>query len=382
MRHNAHRCRSAHRRRNSALRPAALIAALALVLVAGVSLDHRPVAATTSATPAHPKVFAYYYLWWSKSHWLSTLGSHYPANSTPLPLPARLAANGCDPTSLYPGNTLTDVPNALVGQDDPGAIAADVRAAASAGLAGFMVNWAGSGTANQTLASNPYNRRLQAVVDAVHAINQQGVPFKLWLSYKASAAILSPTAIDNDWAYLKARYASDPAFDHSQSSRLSVIWQGSRKYSLATLQRIAGHYRGSFRILGDESSWSGSRASYLDGDAYYWSSQDPYRNPQSFGQLATLAASVRNSGTNPDGSRKVWIAPIAPGYDKQLAGGHNCVPRNGGATMKLLYAGNAKTAPDAWGLISWNEVVEGTYIEPLRRYGNQDLGVVHSLVTG
>ena len=338
----------------------------------------RPATATAGSAP----MFAFYYLWWSKAHWLSTLGSHYPVNSSPLPLPARLAANGCNPVSNYAGNTLTDVPTALFSQDDPGRIAADVRAAAAAGLAGFIVNWAGSGTASQTVTSNPYNRRLQAVVDAVHQLNAAGTPFKLWISYQASASVLPMSSIIGDLDYLRAHYAADPALDRSKSARPTLIWQGSRKYSLASLQQVSARYRSTFRILGDESSWSASRAPYLDGDAYYWSSQDPYRNPQSFSQLATLAAAVRGSGTNPDHSRKVWVAPLTPGYDKQLAGGTNCVPRQGGQTMRTLDAGNARTSPDAWGVISWNEVVEGTYIEPLQRYGQQSLSTVHTLATG
>jgi hypothetical protein len=342
----------------------------------------QPATTTATSTGSVAPMFAMYYLWWSKSHWLSTLGSNYPVNSSPLPLPARLDSTGCNPVSLYAGNTLTDVPAALFSQDDPGRIASDVRQAAAAGLSGFIVNWAGSGTVSQTLSSNPYNKRLQAVVDAVHTLNASGVPFKLWISYKASASILPMSTITGDLDYLRAHYANDPAFDHSKSPRLTVIWQGSRKYSLTSLQQVAGRYRSVFRILGDESSWSTSRAAYLDGDAYYWSSQDPYRNPQSFSQLASLATAVRASGANPDGSRKVWVAPLAPGYDKQLAGGTNCVPRNGGQTMRALYAGNVKTNPDAWGVISWNEVVEGTYIEPLQRYGQQDLSTVHALVTG
>ena len=393
-------------RKLAGIRIAALLGLLGLTAAAVVSTgDHRVAASTvtanarpvtvramaaqpaaarpaTAATTTGPKMFAFYYLWWSKAHWLSTLGSHYPSTSSPLPLPARLASTGCNPVSNYAGNTLTDVPSALFSQDDPGRIASDVRQAAAAGLAGFIVNWAGSGTTSQVVTSNPYNRRLQAVVDAVHAINKAGVPFKLWISYKASATVLPLSTIINDMAYLKAHYATDPAFDRSQSARPTLIWQGSRKYSVTSLQQVASRYRSTFRILGDESSWSVSRAAYLDGDAYYWSSQDPYRNPQSFSQLATLAAAVRKSGSNPDGSRKAWIAPLTPGYDKQLAGGTNCVPRRGGQTMKTLFAGNAKTAPDAWGLISWNEVVEGTYIEPLQRYGQQDLTTVHARATG
>lgn len=370
-----------------AARPAIRARLVALLAVIGVAAavvvstgDHK-VSATTSAAPK-TKMFAFYYLWWSKAHWVSTLGSHYPSTASPLPLPARLDATGCNPVTNYTGNTLTDVPTALFSQDDPGRIATDVRQAAAAGLSGFIVNWIGSGTASQTVTSNPYNRRLQALVDAVHSINQAGVPFSLWISYKASASVLPMTTIVNDLAYLRTHYGADKAFDRSQSSRVTLIWQGSRKYSVSSLQQVASRYRSSFRILGDESSWSTTRAAYLDGDAYYWSSQDPYRNPQSFSQLATLANAVRASGSNPDGSRKAWIAPLSPGYDKQLAGGSNCVPRRGGLTMQTLFAGNAKTAPDAWGLISWNEVVEGTYIEPLQRYGQQSLNMVHTLVAG
>ena len=160
-----------------------------------------------------------------------------------------------------------------------------------------------------------------------------------------------------------------------------MIWQGSRKYAVSALQAISAKYRGALRILGDETSWSSSRAPYLDGDAYYWSSQNPYANPQSFSQLASLAKSVRASAANPDGSAKVWVAPFTPGYDKQLSGGSSCVPRKNGSTMRTLFDGNAVSNPDDWGLISWNEISEGTYIDPMTRYGTTDLGMLSSIVT-
>jgi hypothetical protein len=265
-------------------------------------------------------------------------------------------------------------------EDVVGMIEADVREAAAAGLTGFVVNWAGSGTSGQTLTSTPYNGRLQLIVDAVHKVNAAGIPFKLWLSYKASATVLPLSHIDQDLNYILAKYAHDPAFDRAQSPRLTIIWQGSRKYATSALQTISGKYRSAARILGDESSWSISRASNLDGNAYYWSSQNPYSNPQSFTQLAALANMVRVSGTNPDGTRKVWVAPLTPGFDTQLAGGSACVPRRNGQTLSALFAGNAATHPDAFGLISWNEVTEATYIDPMTRYGSQSLTVLSGLI--
>ncbi|HJQ00061.1 MAG TPA: hypothetical protein VJ851_00535 [Jatrophihabitans sp.] len=343
---------------------------------AGASTSSTARAASAS-TP--PRIFAFYYLWWSTNHWQSSLGSNYPITASTKPLPATLDANGCNPVSDFAGNSLTDVPQQIHGQDDPGFIESEVREAAAAGLAGFIVNWEGTGSPTQTITSNPYSKRLQVLVDAVHKVNAEGIPFKLWLSYKASASILSQSQIDADLGYFMRQYGNDPAFDRLRSNRLTIIWQGSRKYPIPVLQAITPKYRAQARILGDENNWLADRAAYLDGDAYYWSSQDPYRNPQSFKQVSALAAAVRASGTNPDGSTKTWIAPLAPGYDKQLAGGSNCVPRNGGQTMRQLFQGNLASNPEDFGLISWNEITEGTYIAPMTRYGQQDLSSVAAL---
>jgi hypothetical protein len=326
---------------------------------------------------ARHRVFAYYYLWWSASHWRSSLGSSYPYAASPLPLPTRLDAGGCNAVRNYPGVTVNDVPGRLYDQDDPGFIESDVREAAAAGLAGFAVNWAGTGSATQTVADNVYSRRLQAMVDAVHKINAEGIPFKLWLSYKGSATVRSDSAVLGDLAYFVRTYGQDPAFDRTQSSLPTVIWNGSRKYSIATLKAVSAAYRSRLRILGDETTWSTARAPYLDGNAYYWSSQNPYNNPRSFEQLQSLAGAVKASGSA--GSPKAFVAPLAPGYNKELLGG-SCVPRNGGATLRRLFAGNSRTRPDAWALISWNEITEGTYVDPMRLYGRADLDLLRSLI--
>jgi hypothetical protein len=359
-------------------------ALLAAGILAGASAVAVPSgssgAATVPAATVTPRVFAYYYLWWSADHWRGALGSHYPFAATALPLPAVLDASGCHPRSLYRGNSLTDVPRRIYSQDDPGFIEADVRQAASAGIAGFAVNWVGTGAAQQGVNSNPYNRRLKLMVDAVHRVNSAGIPFALWLSYKASAAMLSRTAMTNDLNYFVRTYGRDSAFDRKQSARLTMIWQGSRKYPAATLQVVSAAFRSKMRLLGDETNWSTARGRFLDGDAYYWSSQDPWGNPQSFGQLGQLASSVRKDARNPDGSSKAWIAPVTPGYDTQLAGGTSCVSRRGGLTLKRLFAGNAATKPQAFALISWNEVTEATYIDPMTRYGTRDLDVLRGVI--
>jgi hypothetical protein len=329
-------------------------------------------------------MFAYYYLRWSARHWHDTLGSSYPYGSPSLPLPASLDSAGCGTRSLFAGNRLTDVPTSLWSQDDAATIERDVRLALSAGLSGFAVNWAGTGSASQTADSTTYSRRLDTLVRVVNKVRSEGHNFALWISYKSSAQLLSATAIRNDLDFLDRTYGGNAAFDRSNGGRPTLIIMGSRKYATSTLASISAAARSHFYLVGDENqqSWTGARAAYLDADQYYWSSQDPDKNPQSFGQLATLASEVRSSTPNPDGSRKGWFAPLAPGYNKEIAGGRVCVPRDSGRTMRALYDGNAQTAPDAWVVISWNEITEGTYLVPLQRYGTESLDTLRAIING
>jgi hypothetical protein len=327
------------------------------------------------------KVYAVYYLWWSEQHWRDRLGSRYPVHREPLPLPARLGRGACNAVSRYPGNQLTDVPRRLHGQDDPGVIERHVRQAAAAGLRGFIVNWRGTGKANQRASSISYSRRLKEMFRAVHEVNRRGIRFELWLAYDASSTVLPIRAMINDLAYLRRTYRRDPALDRTLSRRPPLVWIGSRKYPVSTIRRVSDRFRRSFYLIGDENweTWNDGRAKYLNGDTYYWSSQNPYTNPASFDQLAALSRDVR-AGFNRNGHRKQWFAPLAPGYNSELLDGGSCVPRRNGRTVRRLFKGNARSRPSAWTLISWNEIAEGTYVQPLQRWGDRYLRILSSLI--
>jgi hypothetical protein len=326
-----------------------------------------------SATTAPPErvgdpVFAFYYLWWSATHWHDKLGPEYPYAADPLPLPASLPADECPPRSLYADDQLTDVPAQLWSQDDPGQIEADEREAVAAGLTGFAVNWAGGGT---------YDGRLAEAFRAANELRAEGVPFSLVLSYKASATVLPLSTIVADLTYYRDTYASNPA-QYLLGGRPVVIFQGSRKYGDAVLAAVDEAFGDTFRIIGDETpdTYTPERGAYMYGVSYYWSTQDPYGNPESFEQLEDFARAVRATPRNTDGSRKVWWAPFTPGYDSVLLGGTTCIPRDGGETMRRLFEGNGATHPDGWTLISWNEYAEGTYVDPMQRYGDRYLHVL------
>lgn len=338
--------------------------AVFVALLALVSVVATPSTSTAGArkTPA----FAFYYLWWSDNHWHDKLGPNYPYDADPLPLPATLPAEECPPTSNYEANQLTDVPAQLYSQDDPGVIETHVRQAAAAGLRGFAVNWKSGST---------YDPRLAEMFRAVDEVRAEGTRFKLVLSYKSSASIVPVDEILADFTYIRDRYSASRSWWRAPARKPVVIFQGSRKYSVDVLSTVYSTFADDFTVIGDETrtTWTDERAAHLDGASWYWSTQNPYTNPASFDQIAELAARVRAAG-------KLWLAPFTPGYNSILLGGSTCIPRRGGETMRLLFEGNAASSPDAWTFISWNEIAEGSYIEPMQRYGTTYTDVLRDLL--
>jgi hypothetical protein len=155
-----------------------------------------------------------------------------------------------------------------------------------------------------------------------------------------------------------------------------VTFTGSRKYSDADVQKISNAVRDRIYLVGDEtrSTLTSTRIAMFDAITYYWSSQDPYGNPQSFDQIKEMGDKVHAAG-------KRWYAPLAPGYNSALlTGSGNCVPRKNGDTIRALWNGNLASNPDGWGFISWNEIAENTHIKPLQKWGSTYLDVLSSLI--
>jgi hypothetical protein len=315
-----------------------------------------------------------YYLWWDRGHWTSHLGRDYPLSAADQRLPATLDASGCATRTGYRGNVETDIsPGLTYDQSNPAVIARDLRLGAAAGLTGFAVNWVGTGASKQSPSSSTLNTRLQNVFTAAERMNSAGTPFKIILNYQSSARRLTTSQFINDLGYFVSTYGNSPVLDHSFSSLPEVIMAGTWKYTDTELAAISQSLRSRLYLIGDEkpSSWDAARAKYLDGTSYYWSSQNPITNPSSFATLQRFADLVRAT-PNPDGRPKTWLAPFTPGYNAMLLYHSNtCVPRDNGRTMRELFDGNAASRPDGWTLISWNEITEGTYVVPLKRYGDK-----------
>jgi hypothetical protein len=370
----------------------AILAVIGLVLVAAAC---TPVATIGGAGPApqptiphataRKPLFVHYYLWWDGAHWLSKVGPHYPTTSLHLSLPATLGSNGCTATTSYVGDTLLDVPAAPAGmysQDDPATFVRHVQEASSAGIDGFVVSWSGTGLASQTSASAAFSRRLAMLASAVAAHNAAAGArrFSLMLGYEGldnSRGPRATTAVANDLAYFARAYSANPVFHVSAyGAKPVVMLLDSRKFSLAALHSIVDPLHSKITFIGDEhgvTEWNRGVAAMFDGDGWYWSAENPYTNPGAFAQLRALSTTLHFE-------HKLWFSPLAAGYNKSNFGlGGSCVPRNGTQTLRDLYAGNATSNPDGWMLISWNEFLENTYVEPSLRYGTADLNAIRQL---
>jgi Glycosyl hydrolase family 99 len=289
--------------------------------------------ASATASPPVTPVFAYYYMWMQGSYWSTNKLDH--------------------PVQPFPGN---------YDSADPAVINWQIEQAKAAGITGFIVSWKNNAT---------YQRILPEVESAADQDN-----FKLAMEYEtlgASKKALPVSEISADFRYFAANYASNPAWYRVDGKPLTMI-DDSDFYTTSRLAAITGPVRSSLVVLQDVSTVSlyNKYAAYTDGDAYYWSSDNPATNPHAAADLAALGAAVH-------AAHGIWVAPFAPGYNSTLIGGHVVVARRSGAILRQEYTGAAASSPDILGLISWNEWTENTYVEPSVMYGSTYVDVLKSL---
>lgn len=274
-------------------------------------------------------LFAYYYIWYEKNSWNRAKSDH-PA--------------------------LGDYSS-----DDSRIMREHITKAKSAGITGFIVSW----------KSTPaLDRRLETLANIARAED-----FRLAIIYEGLDFYRNPLPLEKvaaDLTLFRTRHGTDPAF--TLFGKPLVIWSGSWKFSVEQISQAAQPVRDKVLVLGSEKSAEDYEriAKAVDGNAYYWSSLDPQRDPKAADKLAAMSAAVhRHNG--------LWIAPFTPGFDSRLLGGERVVQRNDGATLRRLYDVALSSSPDALGLISWNEFSENSHVEPSVNHGDRYLTVLREL---
>lgn len=297
-------------------------APLAVVLLTAAVLAG---AAPARAAPPIP-TWAYYYIWYNASSWNRA--------KVDYPLLGRYSS------------------------DEPSIMRSQIRLAQQAGIDGFIVSWKSTPQLNSRLDLLTQ----VAAQERFHlAIIYQG------LDFHRRPQPVARIAADLD--HFVTHYSRLPVF--GGTGKPMVIWSGTWKFSPADLASVTSRYRRHLRILASERNPADYRlkARAFDGDAYYWSSVNPDTYPGYVPKLKAMSQAVHRSGG-------VWVAPAAPGFDGHLVGHPTVVPRNGGDTLRRELDAAQQSAPDAIGLISWNEFSENSQVEPSHRYGTEALKVL------
>ncbi|MFI6821594.1 endo-1,3-alpha-glucanase family glycosylhydrolase [Micromonospora sp. NPDC050187] len=291
-----------------------------------------PVAAaapTPSGASAPVPVLAYYYIWFNPTSWNRA--------KTDYPLLGRYSS------------------------DDTEILRRHVRMAKAAGIDGFLVSWK---------HTPQLDARLAALVDVARREN-----FKLGIVYQGLDFARDPlplATVRADLGHFADRYATEPVFDIFD--RPVVVWTGSEKFTAEQIDDTVGEARRRLLVLGNAKNVDtvADTRGVLDGQAYYWSSADPVEE-KTDRKLAAMSEAVKRTGG-------LWIAPVAPGFDARMIGGRRDVDRRDGDTLRASFAAARRSAPDALGVISWNEFSENTHVEPSERHGETYLGVLADLL--
>jgi hypothetical protein len=233
--------------------------------------------------------------------------------------------------------------------------------AKAAGIDGFIVSW------KSTEKLNPRLSQLAEIADQEN--------FKLAIIYESLDFQRNPLPVqqvDADLNYFIQNYVDHTAFNIF--GKPMVIWSGSWKYSTDEIHSVVQDKRKDVLILASEKNVEGYQrlASFVDGNAYYWSSVNPETHSRYPEKLSKMGQVIHDNGG-------LWITPAAPGYDSRLLGGTTVVDRQNGETLRTQIEAALQSDPDALGIISWNEFSENSYIEPSQVYGNQSLEVLKEL---
>jgi hypothetical protein len=316
--------------------------AISLLWAPSVAMaDSRTAPSDTSSAPAacperqtlssgDVPVLAHYYIWYNASSW-NRAKKDYPA----------IARYSSDQISV---------------------MRTQAEQARAAGLDGFIVGWRSTETLNSRLATvrnvAGENRLKLAIMYQAQDFNRKPLP---------------PAQVRHDLEQFADAYADDPVFQVLGPHPV-VALSGSWHYSEEDLRFITETVASRLMILGTEKSVEGYErvAPAVQGNLYYWSSADPQKTPGYQKKLQAMSDAVHaHCG--------LWIAPVAPGFDARDVGGRGVVDRRDGDTLRSSWEASMASAPDAVGIISWNEYSENTHIEPSTTFRTRYLDVLGEL---
>jgi len=269
--------------------------------------------------------------------------------------------------------------------DDGAVIARHIAQAQAAGLDGFAVHWLATGNRTDTNFRQVLERSPEGFSVTVTFL-QHILP-----DVKEQGVVDALRHIMDDYAYHPRffRVAGKPVILFSDLYRVPDA-NGARPASdqdiataIATWQAIRQ------AVDPDHRTWwiaEGLQAGYLElFDGLYVYKVDHACCPNSYQSASRWAGSVRDWAQR-TGQPKLWVATVMPGWDDLNSAQAQCADlrvssepfareRADGAYYERTWDAALDSAPDLVLVHSFNEWVEGSYIEPSVRLGDRYLAL-------
>ena len=218
------------------------IALLIVTVLAGL-------VASSAAAASDPPTYAYYYIWFSASSW-------------------NRAKTDYSKLGRY-------------SSDEQRIMRQHIRWAKQTGIDGWIVSWKDTPVLTDRL-------EMLATIAAQER-------FKLSVIYQGldfERRPLQPSRVGRDIDTFLHRFGRNPVF--AFRGRPLIIWSGTWKFTADEIASVTENRRRHVAILATERNAVSyeAKADAVDGDAYYWSSLNPYTYPDAAGKLRSLSTAV------------------------------------------------------------------------------------------
>jgi Glycosyl hydrolase family 99 len=286
---------------------------------------------------------------------LPGLGHPYPAQAEPERLVLAFYYSWFD-KNTWNGGKVPDLPQTLYNSDNRDAMARQIDQAKGAGIDAFVFNWWGKG--------NRTEKNLKAMLNVAAEKS-----FRIAVAFDLNSPFMGGTgSYADNLRHLHTVHAAHPAYLRYQGRPVVFFYNVSR-LSVAAWQSIREQADPGHNAIWIAEGTDLKYQSVFDGHHLY-SITWPNRIPPSQ-TLSSWGDRVRKYNRE-NGTNKLWVATVMPGYDDRKArpGSGFARSRDGGDYYRACWQAAIASKPH-WIIVnSFNEWPEGSYIEPSQAYGS------------